>query len=337
MKQNSIYFWRIIFTLMIVLLHFGISGGWYIAADFFFLVSGYLLAYKGEDHSVTPLAYGKKRIRQLYPQYLAAILLYFIAANIIYGTPTERLPLYFFQAIPQFLCLQSVGPAVIFPCNSPGWYVSALLIDSCILYFLFQKLRKNTFYLLCGILSVLCLGYFVVCLGNMDFWIEHHYYISDGLLRGFFEMYLGMLAFYINQTLLQKWQEIPSRVLDVIEYASFLVVIIGSFFLRRTAFDFLWLVLLFLGVLLAFRHHDTTMFQNRKLRSLSDLTYTMFLFHSFWATLIFAGVLDVNDNKKRVIFVLPYLAVVFLTSWGVQRLSTARKTTRSKDDTQHLK
>ena len=48
--ENSIYIWRIVFTVLIMVMHFNnvyskiyenphITGGWYIAVEFFFIVS----------------------------------------------------------------------------------------------------------------------------------------------------------------------------------------------------------------------------------------------------------------------------------------------------------
>lgn len=57
--ENSIYIWRIVFTVLIMVMHFNnvyskiyenphITGGWYIAVEFFFIVSGYLLMVRAE-------------------------------------------------------------------------------------------------------------------------------------------------------------------------------------------------------------------------------------------------------------------------------------------------
>ena len=57
--ENSIYIWRIVFTVLIMVMHFNnvyskiyenphITGGGYIAVEFFFIVSGYLLMVRAE-------------------------------------------------------------------------------------------------------------------------------------------------------------------------------------------------------------------------------------------------------------------------------------------------
>lgn len=41
-KSSQIEFWRIVFTIGVALLHFGYINGFYIAVDFFFMLTGFL-------------------------------------------------------------------------------------------------------------------------------------------------------------------------------------------------------------------------------------------------------------------------------------------------------
>lgn len=61
---NMIEFWRVIFTLMIAVYHFNntysiswgkwnLTPGWYIGVEFFFIVSGYLLASRSRVSNET--------------------------------------------------------------------------------------------------------------------------------------------------------------------------------------------------------------------------------------------------------------------------------------------
>lgn len=46
-KNNSITFWRLAFTVLVALFHFlrlyDLNTGWYISVEFFFITSGFLL------------------------------------------------------------------------------------------------------------------------------------------------------------------------------------------------------------------------------------------------------------------------------------------------------
>ena len=84
--ENSIYIWRIVFTVLIMVMHFNnvyskiyenphITGGWYIAVEFFFIVSGYLLMVRAEANGKeeSALRYTARRFMKLYPEYLFAL------------------------------------------------------------------------------------------------------------------------------------------------------------------------------------------------------------------------------------------------------------------------
>lgn len=62
MKQrvDSLGFWRIICTYMIVALHYGYSTGWKLAVEFFFIVSGVLMAYEYDIYRTPYKEYIKK-------------------------------------------------------------------------------------------------------------------------------------------------------------------------------------------------------------------------------------------------------------------------------------
>ena len=76
--RNSISIWKVIFSLCILGEHSGITHGWITPCEFFYLVSGFFLAYevqkKGTEESL--FAYTKKRVIRLYPMYFWAMLLY---------------------------------------------------------------------------------------------------------------------------------------------------------------------------------------------------------------------------------------------------------------------
>ncbi len=90
-KNNSIIIWRILFTYLILIFHFdnkycisthfNLAIGWYIAVEFFFIVSGYLL-YSGLDKLSVKCRNGwdyfVHRFGKIYPYYLCAFLFSFI-------------------------------------------------------------------------------------------------------------------------------------------------------------------------------------------------------------------------------------------------------------------
>lgn len=63
-KKNNIELWRIIFTLGVAIMHFGYYNGFYLAVDFFFILTGFLLNKSiSAEREKTVGAYLWKRIK----------------------------------------------------------------------------------------------------------------------------------------------------------------------------------------------------------------------------------------------------------------------------------
>ena len=78
-KNSRIEFWRFCFAIGIAIMHFGYYNGFYIAVDFFFMLSGFLLMTsmaRHPDWSVWKIFKG--RLAGLYPHYLLSFLLGFL-------------------------------------------------------------------------------------------------------------------------------------------------------------------------------------------------------------------------------------------------------------------
>ena len=108
---------------MIVVFHFdttfpyvnrlGLTPGWYIAVEFFFIVSGYLLYKKvqGSGGSISPWRYTLHRYKQIYPKYLISVLITFIAIVIARKlSPVESVDL-LLDSYWELLGLQGIGLA----------------------------------------------------------------------------------------------------------------------------------------------------------------------------------------------------------------------------------
>lgn len=76
-KNNSNYFWRIIFTFFIAYIHSAYrmyTNGWYLCVDFFFFSSGFVLAMSRETDT---LKYIWRRTKKLWPHlFLSYVMVY---------------------------------------------------------------------------------------------------------------------------------------------------------------------------------------------------------------------------------------------------------------------
>lgn len=82
-KDNSIVVWRIFFTYVIMTFHFfnaySIGSSLYLATDFFFIVSGFLIAKDVEEGKYkNAFVFLKKRIKKYYPHYILSLIISYV-------------------------------------------------------------------------------------------------------------------------------------------------------------------------------------------------------------------------------------------------------------------
>ena len=207
--KNSIPFWRIVFTLLIIMLHCGYTQGGYIGVEFFFLVSGFLLAkgYYGKKQTSIK-QYIKKRIIRLYPMYLVSIIIFIsLLSTLDFTSQTFSARLYFVNIIENIaanwksvfmLQLFGNGPIVV---NSPAWYVVALFWVALVYFVLMKILPKKAFNVFVGITSLAVLICCFVFVGHLDLWEEKTLYISQGIFRAYAEIGLGILLYSLKEVL----------------------------------------------------------------------------------------------------------------------------------------
>ena len=160
-KHNgSIAFWKFMFSMMILVLHFGtrinneliptghirFEGG-SIAVDFFFMVSGYLLYTKSKKSKFEDSTIGRqtkdyvlKRFLKLIPfvvfPYIINLVIMIIEGKEFYQIVNSVFYLTMFTP-------NSTGLSYIYP-DGLTWYIGVLLIWSTILYPIISK-DKNKY------------------------------------------------------------------------------------------------------------------------------------------------------------------------------------------------
>lgn len=324
-KNNSIIIWRILFTYLILIFHFdnkycisthfNLAIGWYIAVEFFFIVSGYLL-YSGLDKLSEKCRNGWDyfvlRFGKIYPYYLCAFLFSFI---------------FYFATNPQFslkemISLLSNDFFEIFALhgiglndgwvyvNNSSWYISIMLISGLIIYHCLIK-WKDTF---CNFIAPLiiiisfsnlyrtmqCIGACVETTGV---------YTNLPLMRGLADMCLGILAARLTAYLKTNIKRL--ELIRPFGVLGFLFVIICSLKYGNSTTDFLYAMILTVSIGIAFLPSDNRLIQNKLMQKWSGMTMSMYFVHDAFRTFIFPAYLGIPDSlSQKFICLLLYLVVV---------------------------
>lgn len=200
-RNNSIIVWRIFFAYIIASFHFlneyGIGTSLYLATDFFFIVSGFLLGYEiSIDKYNSAAALIVHKVKKYYPHYLFSLVISIIVFILLGKGPRIEYKSLFLE----LFMLQMAGTNPDSLLNVPTWYISVLLIASYIIFYLYKNHRKlyvefivpvfllvvgAWFYRNCGCLSHSTLG--------SD--ITTGVYWNRPLLLGFGMMSIGILLY----------------------------------------------------------------------------------------------------------------------------------------------
>ncbi len=285
---------------MIVIYHFdnafpftaeiGVTPGWYIAVEFFFLVSGFLIARQAESgRYATATEFTLHRYRKLWPKYIAALALTFAAACYVtrpgwYEMLKEAIDSYW-----EILLLQGIGLDRGWDYISPTlWYISVMLIGGHFLYYLLRHHKKITEQMIAPAAVIVCYSYLYRHVGTLNTVVViEDFYLNQALMRGLADMCLGIFSFMLYRRL----QTQPERLKHIqwISPVIFISVILVSLKAGYTSLDFFFTLLFVPAVAMAFLPHTQTR-ASIFIEKWSGITYSIYLLHDIFRAWLFPKV-----------------------------------------------
>lgn len=328
-RNGVIEFWRFILISAIGIMHFSNSyygtspyfGGAYVATEFFFIVSGYLLfasfyKYKGRNERINAWEFTFRKIKNLYPCYLFSFLALFSftmaeeKANI--STVITNLG----QSVWEFTFLQISGLKGFRLFNYPAWYISAMLIVGYFVY-AFLELEEKKFskiYMPLAILIIYC--FFSKNVEHIDVWGGAKILdISDALMRAFAGMCVGGVSYYAGEKIKKSQLSFLNKILfsmgEVIAFTLSLYLMSQE---GHTQVDFYIIALLGVGVALSFSNQTLTtrIFSKRLFQSIGKLSYPMFLNQILVIYLIGKYTTDIGYREGVILFLFILACVSLL-------------------------
>ena len=313
-KNNRIQFWRIVFTYVIAYYHlnnvYKNYMSWYIAVEFFFLVSGYLLAAKNERSrdaelqteadddcggrrdaniaaaggNISAYQYVKGKYIHFFPHCLYSFAVAMLANGYMNHYTAKRYLDGFVTHLPEVFLVQSTGLnySSSFLYNSVTWYISVLLICSYFIWYLLTEHPQLYKEVLIPLSILLIYPYLYRTYGSLS---EHRetlgFFLNSAVLRGMADMNLGVLSFCFSQKIRAK----NLRGTGIISDLLFVGVILLSATGYQTSMDFLCLALLFVAVSFAFSCEKNRCFDHKLIEKWSSITIAIYLNHKVFRNL----------------------------------------------------
>lgn len=302
-RNGEMDFLKFLFAVMIVFLHtknFATNGenifpGGFISVEFFFIVSGYLMAQSAaktqlsQHQSVGPatmrFVWGK--IKRLIPEFYIAWMIAFIVkcyrldANA--GEVIEKGISSFYE-----LLFLSQSGLTGFNANSVVWFLSAMLLAMLLLYPLLIKNRVLFLSWIAPVISIFLLGWMDQTWEDpINTPSQWHIFTFKGLVRAIAEMSLGCVCYvicgYLKKVNATRFLAI---LLTITEILCFSFVFIWSFLFGYSQITFLLIFVIAIGVIIVFSQKDVIneRFKSSVFTWLGEFSYCLFLGHGFWTT-----------------------------------------------------
>lgn len=342
-RNGAIDFWKFVFSLMVVQFHSSnltkikttpfVGGA--IAVEFFFLVSGYLMAASISRYREDQIVVGRDtrqfmlhKIKGLCPEIFIAWGIGYVVQHIRTEATLSSLVKDLMTGVWDLFFLRESGLEG-FRANPAAWYISAMLLAMLVIVPLFFKDRDVFLNVWAPILAIATLGYLSKNVGDLRGPTDWLGFCYKGWLRAVGELCMGAICFGICQ----KMKDIPystlaKALLTALELCCYLGVIVWSYEHKGSRMDFVMLLLFAVGVVVTFSSQSllSSIFNNSFVYFLGKISFPIYLAHNYWShalVRIFPEQTYVQLYPKYVLAVLLTTCVISLTAKIMRMMAPA--------------
>lgn len=356
MKRNyHIQLYRFIAALLIMILHWNaarkipeLQGG-YIWVEFFFIVSGFLMAAKvlpnkssgavpTIDAAQSAWQYTKKKFLNLFPYSITGTLAMFIGVSIVLNYKLTDIIKKFIDTFWEMslLFMSGIG-GTNYRFNGQAWFVSALLIVGYFVYY-FLKKYPDFYSRIFAPASVLLIYAF--------FWNKYTHICKAAtfdtdisaelaLIRALAGLNLGILCYVIYDRYKDcKPNKFCRLVLSAAELFAFVFVILMTYKFSYTNYDYVLIFVLAVIVVLSFLDfgYGKALYENKVVDFLGRLSMPIFFNHVFTYSIILRNSsLDYGMNVFVYYVITLAISAVEYLAYEAIRKSIAKRIALKKE------
>ena len=309
-------FWRFIFIMMICFLHFEedvydgihiLAYGGYLGVDFFFLLSGFAVAYSNKRkpiESTLPYVFGK--VKKIYPDFLFAVLLMFALFVVYDSTGIKSILLHIYKCRLQFFFVNALFPTGLEMRSI--WFLSYWVIGLIVLSYI---LKRNALLVIGGIALSYMSWHWCYIGSSFNNSVAPEFLWSVRLTKCVSQVIIGACAYEV----LQRYGNIKLTLFgklffSLIEFMSIAYVFYHIPWEGRNSVDYYLCLGFVVIIIMSFwnKTYISRLLDNRLSIFLGRLSFPIYLYHLFIIRLL--TIYFHNDENKVIMYVTVTVGVV---------------------------
>lgn len=296
----------------------------YLGVEFFFIVSGYLMAqkalnmknYKDEDIGKLTWNYIWKKIKVLFPY----VLINYLISIVVKSTFRDFKTYQYVRSIWNLLFIDMSGITTTYMLGQT-WYISAMLISMLILYPLILKYKKNFIYLGSPVIVLFIGGFLSRNYANLNLPYIWENIIMLGMLRALFEIALGTIIYEVTENI-KKFDftlvgKLTLTAIEILCFTGILLVI----YKNSKNYDFIVLLLMTIATTIAFSKNNILykFYNNKFFYYLEKLSLIIYLDH-IWIRDIVVRHFNQSENIKLLISLILTILISIILEFIMNKL-----------------
>lgn len=294
---------KFLFSIMIVMCHlpglpsmFGVPQfqSPALAVEFFFIVSGFLMARSGSSELSTgkaTLSFILKKYLIVFPVYLFAYILSITVMSLSRGCSVAATARMFFGSVYELLLLENAGlhsfeyyELIV----GNGWYLSAMLLAMFLLYPLLHSKRDVFLNVIAPLLAIFILGYLFMEEGTIKFEKGWNGLFCRGMLRAICDISIGCICCNVHEKIRSiAFTRLAKILFTIVEFALYAAAMYGMAVIDYGNWDFFVVLILAIAITISFSKcsYSGYIFRAQIFPWLGKFSLSIYLLHGIWIRL----------------------------------------------------
>lgn len=303
-RSSMIEIYRLLFAIMIAFSHANtlpwtrfqdvlFLSAW-LAADFFFILSGYLMSRSVYKNIQVPIvSLGKetagflmRKIKSVYPTFIFAL-----AAELIMEKLTGYNSGGMIYKIWDLLFLRTAGFQGDYITMAVGasWYLGALYTAMFILYPLARRYTDMYHYVIAPLTAIFIMGYFSKVYGHYAFALYFEHGVSLGIIRAIADTCLGGVSFILCRVVSHEFENksklsVKTALISLVEILSVGVILWVTLYHRKSLTDYICVFFIMVLITCSFsgKTYLSRLTSGMNVSWIGPFTLALYLNHYIW-------------------------------------------------------